>query len=180
MRLKEQASLVAVIVLLFLTCSCGKGGNGPKTEVSPSDKSLVELASVVYDDAQLHEIAEFEGTMRALDEKYPIECLREDAEMYRVSYLGRESVAVLMFDETYNKVFGAVYSAKKAKADFGSLTKGQSLDDVIAFDPDGDYIFLHTGRNEPRVSEHSTKDGYIVYIEYDESYNIMNISAELL
>lgn len=32
MRLKEQASLVAVIVLLFLTCSCGKGGNGPTTD----------------------------------------------------------------------------------------------------------------------------------------------------
>ena len=180
MRFKKQFSLISVVMLLFLICSCEKGENGLKMQVSPSNKTLVDLASKVYDDSQLFEIAEFKGTMNELDKKYPVECLRQNDDAYHVSYLGNERVAVLLFDNSGNKVFGKVYIAKKSKSDFDTLVKGQSVDDVMAFDPDGEYAFLYTSSGGPLLSAHCTKDGYGIYIEYDASWIIINTYEELL
>ena len=192
MELKKRISFIAVTVLLLLTCSCTKGGSN--LEVSPSNKTLVELTSKVYDDAQLTEIAGFEGRMDELNEQYPVECLRKQSEWIgekpdwtnendtacHVSYLGYECVAVLIFDDVGNKTYGKVYSAKKLKADFDRLGIGQSVDDVMAFDPDGEYPFLYTSSGAPFLSVHCTKDGYGIYIEYDVSWNIANKYEELL
>lgn len=177
MQLTKSLSLVAVIVLLFLCCSCDKGGSNKKTEISPPDKSLVALASTTYEEAQLLEIASFSGTMDELNKKYPIECLREDKGMYRVSYLGNGSIAVLLFDNSGNRLWGKRYPTLLLKSDFDTLEKGDALKEVREIDPDGEYLFLYTGRNDaPRVSSHCTKDGYLITIEYDASNVIIGIS----
>ena len=75
MRFKKYLFLIAMAALLFLSCSCAKGG---KIEISPSDKSLVDLASTTYDTQVLSNIIGFNGSMRELNDKYPIECLRKD------------------------------------------------------------------------------------------------------
>ena len=131
MRLEKKFVLISIIMLLFLLCSCAKGGNGLKIEtsppdsdlkietspsdsglkietsppdgdlkiaISPPDKSLIDLASEIYDEPQLLKIVRFNGLMDELNAQYPIECLRREGNGYRAAYLGDGCVAVLRFD----------------------------------------------------------------------------------
>ncbi len=181
MRFIKYSSLIAVIVLLINVCSCTKGVNNIEVEISPSDKSLVDLASKIYEETELLELMNFSGSLNELNIQYPIECLREDNGMYRVSYLGDESVVVFLFDGFGNKLSGRTYSTQLLKSDFGSLKKGQLLDEVRAIDPNGEYLFLYTGRNDtPKKSSHYTKDGYLITIKYDISNVIISINEELI
>ncbi len=150
-------------------------------EISQPDKSLVDLASKTYDETDLSELAEFNGLLNELNTKYPIECLRKDNGVYRVSYLGDGRIAVLLFDSSGNKILGNTYRTQLLKSDFNGLAKGQSLDAVRAIDPNGEYLFLYTGRNDtPKESLHYTKDGYLITIQYDASCSIISINEELI
>ena len=150
-------------------------------EISQPDKSLVDLASKTYDETDLSELAEFNGLLNELNTKYPIECLRKDNGVYRVSYLGDERIAVLLFDSSGNKILGNTYRTQLLKSDFNGLAKGQSLDAGRAIDPNGEYLFLYTGRTDtPRVSSHYTKDGYLITIEYNTSNVVTGINEELI
>ena len=91
MRLTKINSLISVIVELLVICSCVKGGSDLNIEISPSDKSIVDLASKIYDETELLDITKFNGSLNELSIKYPIECLRKVNGMFRVSYLGYES-----------------------------------------------------------------------------------------
>ena len=64
MRLIKYFSLIPVILILLVSCSCLKGVSDLKIEISPSDKSLVDLASKIYDETQLWELARFKGPMK--------------------------------------------------------------------------------------------------------------------
>ena len=182
MRLTKYYFLVFTIVMLLVICSCSKGGNDLNIEISPPDKNIVDIASKIYEGTELSELTEFSGSLNELNSKYPIECLRkEDDGIYRVAYLGDESVIIFFFDDSGNSLFGRTYN--RVQSDFDKLVKGQTLGEVMAFDPDGDYLFLYTGRNDlPRISSHYTKDGYLIYIEYDDSKDgiITSITEELI
>ena len=181
MRLTKYFFLIFLTVMLLMICSCTKGGSDLNIEISPPDKSLVDLASKTYDETELLELMKFDGLLNELNVKYPIECLREDNGMYRVSYLGDESVVIFLFDGSGNKLFGRTYSTQLLKSDFDKLLKGQSLDEVRAIDPNGEYLFLYTGRNDtPKESLHYTKDGYLITIQYDASCSIISINEELI
>lgn len=172
---------IFITVMLLVICSCTKGRSDLNIEISPPDKSLVDLASKIYEKTELLELMNFSGSLNELNIQYPIECLREDNGMYRVSYLGDESVVVFLFDGFGNKLSGRTYSTQLLKSDFDKLLKGQSLDRVRAIDPNGEYLFLYTGRNDtPKVSSHYTKDGYLITIEYDDSNVITSINEELI
>lgn len=181
MRLTKYFFLIFLTVMLLMICSCTKGGSDLNIEISPPDKSLVDLASKTYDETELLELMKFDGLLNELNVKYPIECLREDNGMYRVSYLGDESVVIFLFDGSGNKLFGRTYSTQLLKSDFDKLLKGQSLDEVRAIDPNGEYLFLYTGKNDtPKESLHYTKDGYLITIQYDASCSIISINEELI
>ena len=181
MRLTKYHSLISVILMLFVMCSCVKGGSDLNIEISPSDKSLVDLASKIYDETELLELTKFNGSLNELNIKYPIECFRENNGMYRASYLGDGSIAIFLFDGSGNKILGSTHSTQLLKSDFNGLVKGQSLDEVRAIDPNGEYLFLYSGRNDiPKVSSHYTKDGYLINIEYDVSHVIISINEELI
>lgn len=211
MKLIKHFSLSSLIILLLLFCSCTNNGSNiienlpsPPTnegnnltdeapnafangesnmivEVSPSDKSLTDLATQTYDERQLTELAQFGGAINELNEKYPIECMRKGNDTYRVSYLGDGSIAVLVFDNSGNKLLGNTYSVQLSKSDFDGLENGQLLEEVQALDPNGEYLFLYTGRNDiPRESSHYTIDGYLITIEYDDSNAIIGIIEELM
>ena len=139
------------------------------------------MASKTYDETDLSELAEFNGLLNELNTKCPIECLRKDNGVYRVSYLGDGRIAVLLFDSSGNKILGNTYRTQLLKSDFNGLAKGQSLDAVRAIDPNGEYLFLYTGRNDtPKESLHYTKDGYLITIQYDASCSIISINEELI
>ena len=179
MRLSKSIFIITIVILSCLFCSCITGGNGLRVEISPSDKNLNELASKIYEDSQLSEIIKFDGQIRELDTRYPIECIRKYNKNYRVSYLGAEKIAVIIFDDSGNKVSGSIYNACKSKSDFSVLAKGESLKNVQKIDPYGEYLFLYTGRNDtPKISSHYTKDGYLITIQYNDSNTIINIKEE--
>ena len=75
---------------------------------------------------------------------------------------------------------GNIHRTTLFKSDFDRVAVGQSLDEVRAFDPNGEYIFLYTGSGTPRVSSHYTKDGYCITIEYDVSNTIISINKGLI
>ena len=181
MRFSKYYFLAFVIAIFLVICSCTKGGRDLNIEISPPDKRLVDLTSKMYDETELLEITKFNGSLNELNVKYPIECLRKDDEMYRVSYLGDESITIVLFDSSGNKIMSNTHGAHLLKSDFDGLVKGKSLVEVRAIDPNGEYLFLYTGRNDiPKVSSHYTKDGYLITIEYDASNVIISINNELI
>lgn len=88
------------------------------------NKSIFELVSKRYSDPQLLAITQLNVTMEELNKQYPIECLRKDQNAYRVSYLGSDSVAVILFDCDENKITGRVYSLHLTQADYVGLGIG--------------------------------------------------------
>jgi len=178
--MRKVKYLILVIVLLC-SCSCNEREVDLKMKISALDKTLIDLATEVYTEPQLMSIVAFDGSLNELDAKYPIECLRECDEIYRASYLGNESVAVVWFDQFGNKILGRVYLTRHTKADFNALTSLDSLKKVQEIAPEGEYLFLETGRNDiPRVSSHYTTDGYLITIEYDVFGMVMSAKTELL
>lgn len=139
------------------------------------------MASKIYDDWELQKVVEFEGNIDQLNDKYPIECIRKNNPGYRVSYPGNDKVAVILYDNSGKKISGVIYNTERSKSDFGALIKGESLDEVLKTDPDGEYLFLYTGKNDtPKASSHYTNDGYLISIEYDDFNTVISISEELI
>ena len=180
MRLFKCFFMISIIALLLL-CSCNKGENDLKVKVSSPDETLIDVATHIDDESELSDIAKFNGSISELNAKYPVECVRVKGSTYRVSYLGNDSIAVILFDGYGDKIYGNVYNIQKKSSDFSVLTKGCSLEEVRKIDPNGEYLFLYTGRNDmPKLSSHCTKDGYFVTIEYNDSNMITNISEEFI
>ena len=181
MSFSKYYFLISVTVLLLVICSCTKGEADLKTKISPPDKSLFDLTSIRYDEPELLEIAKFAGSLKELDEQYPIDCLREDNGIYRASYLGNGKIAIILFDISENAFFGKVYSTELFKSDFDKLETGHSLNAARELDPNGEYFFLYTGKNTtPKMSFHYTKDGYLITIEYDVSNVIISMNQALI
>lgn len=150
-------------------------------ELSPNDKSLEELSTKIYNESELQDIAILEDSMQELNKKYPVECVRGTLAGYRVSYVGETDLAVIIFDTSGQKIMGSIYKISKSKENFENLSKGISLESVQKIDPNGNYSFLYTGRNDtPKQSVHYTSDGYLITIDYDEQNNISNIFSEFI
>lgn len=110
--MKKGLALVTGVMLMF---SCAAAESELQAVVSPANQTIVALASKTYDDAQLLEISQFDGSLNELNAQYPAECVREENGLYRVSYLGSESVAALLFNGAGNRLLGRVYSAQLQK-----------------------------------------------------------------
>ena len=180
-RIIVQQILILTIVILLssIISSCAKGEK--EMTISPLDKSLPMLVTTHYDNNQLKKIANQTDSISTLNEIFPIECIRKDGNLYRVSYLGYEMVAVLAFDANGKMIMGSTYVTNTLKEDFEKVSIGDSLDDVREIDPCGEYLFLFTGRNDsPKLSSHYTKDGYLIIIEYDDNNIIINKTTTLL
>ena len=151
------------------------------------DKNIFELVSIIYDNSLLRAIETFEGTMDELNELYPIECVRktefDSYQAYKVSYLGEDKVVVVIFDISGNKCMSWIYNLNSLKADFENLRIGQTVADVKNVDPNGYYWFLITGTGEPLCSDHYTRDGYLITIEYeieDNTFKVADITIKLI
>lgn len=174
--------LLLILTALACLCSCSnKEDVEMKLEISPPDQFIKDLVSQVYSDSQLYDIYQKRGSVKELNMCYPIECLRTYGSYFRASYLGENRIAVVVFDQKDTILITRLYNISIEKKAFDKLEIGQSLQDVMQTDPDGDYLFLYTGRNDlPKISSHYTKDGYLVSIKYDESDKITEIDIELI
>ena len=179
--MKKIVQCLLITMMTCFLCSCSKGDGNLNIELSPKDRSLFDIASDIYDESELSEIVKFYGSINELNEKFPIECLREDQGVLRVSYRGEDNIAVILFDTSGNYVLGRIHRVERESADFDGVGLGESLQKIREIDPSGEYLFLFTGRNDtPKVSSHYTKDGYFITLEYDTSNKIISIKKQLI
>ena len=163
--------LTLILILSVCLCSCDSG----ELKISPNNKSLFELATKVYTDAELEEIKKFSGTIDELHQKYKIECLRETSGTeQRVSYLGENKVLNLYFTSKSDYVWKELVSiSPHSLEEFNNaITVGQPWSDVMGFDPAG--YFYSIGATV--ISTHITRDGYIFKVagrddEIDQNMN---------
>ena len=173
--------LILITTILALISSCSRGEYNLKFTISTPEKTIIDLTSTIYTETQLQDIIELDVDLNEYHDVYPIECVRETVQGYRVSYLGESSFAIINFDEYGKKLYANIYTFSLNRSCFGDLANGDALSSVREFDPNGIYTFLFTGRNDvPKVSYHYTKDGYLLRIEYDSSHNIIQIDEELI
>ena len=181
MRLIKYSCIIVIFTMILTLYSCNQGGEILGINIAPTNQSISEITSRVYDDATLLEIVGFNGTMNELDSQYPIECLRMDGDRYRCAFLGQRQVAIVLFDSSGNKLLGKIHKLQNFKSDFNELVVGCSLEDVQKVDPNGEYLFLYTGRNDtPRISSHYTEDGWLITIKYNEENMIESITQDLI
>ena len=167
---------------------------------SPEDKNITELITTVYSAEELEDIVQSNESIDKLNERYPIECLRKRKLMiaydaykppyddapglyqYQAVYRGEDSVAIIWFDENGMRaqILHQIYDASLSKSDFDTLSIGQTLDDVMTLHPNGEYLFLSTGINAPRISIHYTTDGYMISFKYDDDNIITDSSVDLI
>lgn len=181
MFIRRFAVVILLCVSSLLCSACALNPGGWEQKISSEGQPVKELVSTIYSESELREIIGFAGTLEELDSRYQVECVRMKENTYRVIYLGEECAVILCYDSEGNKIMGDIRYLEKLKADFEDLKCGQKLDEVMAIDPAGKYLFLETGRDDiPRSSEHCTTDGYLITITYDEQNQIVDIAEELL
>lgn len=182
-------SVFLIICAIFPSCINERHHDGTMNYIrnidnaleKSSNKNILELSSNCYSEGQLAEIIQFNGTIGEYNDNFPIDCIRRDFYGFRVAYYGNIGIAIVRFNDLGEKLTGEIVSTKKCKNDFSQLSYGDELQIVRTIDPEGQYLFLETGRNDyPKVSTHYTSDGYLITIEYDELHLITNITEELI
>lgn len=186
--MKKFMCIAIISVLLFLP-GCNQTENDEIT-TKPNGETQGALQSgeiFVYSDEQLTEIAGSNAAKDTLLENYPTTYIRavsiaqsdlSDAKpAVEVYYRGETKVLQLMFDAiSGDRLSSLFHSTFCSKNEFEPLAIGQSLSDVQAIDPNGEYWFLYTGRNDmPWVSTHYTTDGFIIRVTYDQNNVIEEI-----
>lgn len=182
---KIVISITCLMISMLIMCSCHK--LAPKNRLaefneSPSGVTISDLCSNIYSDTALKNIAHFSGTITELNLQYPIECIRCIGSTARVSYCGESKVVCLTYNELGELMQnGYIYILDQPKSAFSVVKPGQTIDDVKKIDPNGNFSFLYTGRNDiPKVSSHCTIDGYFIEITYDDCFNISSIVEQLI
>lgn len=191
--------IFTIFVLCIMLCSCSKGetlqnsqSNNVSTQTLQTDTILTQtlqtndistnvnkLITTKYSTEQLEYINSLEVNLYELDTEFPIQCIKQINNCFRVIYLSENNILHMIYDDNDTKCFGRVYDFSKLKSDFSSMKIGQSLDDVMTIDPNGDYLFLYTGCSTPRISSHYTTDGYLIKITYDNT-TVIDIQTELI
>lgn len=145
------------------------------------NQNVMELLTRVYSDDELTQMQQFKGTLSELRKTWQVECLRETPSTQYVVYRGENDLVFLYFDRA-GKLLGRPDRGRMAHSseEFREIRVGDTLDDVMAFDPDGSYYWLYTGIQPPPVSLHCTTDGCIISIEYDNENVITKIEIRMI
>jgi len=140
------------------------------------NKYLEMSDSSVYSDEALQQMIDCDLMLNDFKAKYPSDYESKLNGFVEILCYGDSSVAVVYFDSEGTKTLSRLYDTAHSKDVYEQLEIGQSLSEVQELDPDGPYLFLHTGVDEPRNSTHYTNDKHVVYITYDESFCISEIT----
>lgn len=62
-----------------------------------------------------------------------------------------------------------------SKSEFDSIKPGDNVEIIKQIDATASYVDLGTSFGHPPTSQHYTTDGYVIYIEYDHSWNVVDI-----
>lgn len=187
--MKKFKIIFLLLAILCFLCSCGKKENEPFDIgkcVSPNI-NINRMFLKKYSQDEIEKLYDFmfhfEGTIEELNEEYPIKCVRkyDSANCYRISYLGEKSIGQVWYYADTEEFHAWWYNYSCPKRNFKKFKVGTPLDEVMETDPDGCYLFLYTGMTDaPKTSQHYTKDGYLITIDYDKDYKITKINEELI
>ena len=188
-KLLITISICAICLCLLAICFTAVSNTTPTIA-----KALLFQKVTFYTDAQLPEIADLDGTADELFPLYPpshIRRIKNDVnkdnttDVFGVFYLGETKALKLIIDNLGNRIWQCSYNTIESKKTFDSLSLGQTLTDVKNLDPNGNYLYLPTGLDLPTgriypatVSEHYTRDGFVIFIIYDENDIIISIDIE--
>ena len=176
-------SLKVIFILFLAACQfagCASQNKGVNMNIE-QNRSIKDIIKHVYTDEELEAILQFKGPLSELNSKYPVECLRETETMKYAIYCSNNDIVFVYFDLSGNqKGRSSRFSMQHYSDEFQNLQVGDTIDDVLKLDPDGSYLFLYTGVQLPHGSTHCTKDGYFVFIEYDEHNIITSIDIKLI
>lgn len=156
-----------------------------KKYVSPK-VNINEMNLKVYSQEEIYELAHFSGTIEELNERYPLECVRKEYTVtsgvkYRIIYLGEKHLVRFWYFPSTGEINAWGYTIVCEKSNFSGLKVGDPIEKVREIDKDGSYAFLYAGRSDfPKTSQHYTKDGYLITIDYDKDYKITKINEELI
>ena len=183
--MKKLKTISFVVAIICLLCSCVKKENEPfdiEKCVSPNI-NINRMFLKKYSQDEIEKIRKFDGTIEELNKEYPIKCVRkyDSDNCYRISYLGENNIVQVWYLANEEKVYPILYKFSCPKKKLEKLKLGTSVEEVQETDPDGDYAFLYVSSDEaPLISEHYTKDGYLITIDYDDDYKITKINEELI
>ena len=187
---RKPVILLLALCIALSACLCACNNNIPKNfpvAVSVSDRSALELCTTLYKDSELEEIYAFmcEGNdVKKLNDSYPIECLRQDEEEYRVLYGGNKRLLVLRFDAEGSWIkddkLTCIYRVVDTRGKFDKLSVGDPVTKVQSSDPTCYFPFLVDKTSDRLVTYHYTEDGYCTKIQYDADFNISDISYTLM
>lgn len=174
--------IVFVVVFILLCFFCGCDSAAKEENVSKEQtRNITEQIARLYSDAELTNIYSFKGSLEELDQKYPVECLRETEETKRAIYLGNHSIVFVYFDLNGNQSsVSKMHELRHTSDAFKKIHIGDTLTDVMEFDPNGEYLFLYTGVQLPHASSHFTTDGYLVVISYDSSNTVTSVNISMI
>lgn len=138
--------------------------------------------NVVYTDKQLDDVVNCKANAADFFEIYPTPYVREYKNATRFVYYADTLVADINFDLEGEriKLLFEVFNMSRPRGDFESIKAGTSLDEIMVFDPNGDYSALDTSVMQFWHSTHYTSDKYVVWIYYDGNYLVNNVEVECL
>ncbi len=179
--IKKLFFFAAVVVIMAETLtSCINRGNILNNMELSENTNIFETVTTVYSESQLRDLSTLNCSIDELNSRFPVECIKKTDNHYRVSYVGENMFTVILFDENGKWIMANTYKAYLPLSDYKTIRKGQSLDEVMEKDPNGEYLFLFTGRDDsPRISCHYSVDGYLITIKYISNV-VDEIQIELL
>ncbi|MDE6665204.1 MAG: hypothetical protein K2K14_03315 [Ruminococcus sp.] len=148
--------------------------------------NIIDVVTETYSDEDMFDEIDTEKyTLDELNKLYPVEFIKkykraDDSYVDNVAYMTSYGYIILYYDESGNYVFGNDIIVEKSLKEFDVLNVGDSIDDVQKFDENGEFLFLYTGIDAPKISQHYTIDGYMVMIHYNSDYSVTEIENRLI
>lgn len=179
--------LCAVIALASVLVGCDHKEKNFPVALSDTTRSALELNTDMRKDSDLETIYDFaaEGaSVKKLNDKYEIRCLRKDGDAYRVIYWGNKSVLVLRYDADGKWIrtdkLHSLYTLTDSRGKFDKLQPGDDVTKVQQADPSCYFPFLVDKSSDDLRTEHYTEDGYYTEITYDKDFIIVSVTSEIM
>lgn len=141
-------------------------------------QNIHSLTATTYNNDGLEQIKNFEGTYYELGAKHPGGCTKTVGGSLRVTFLGADRVAVLLFDAQGNKLSSDVYPTTCTLSDLSELKVGDTVDRVKQVHPSAYFPIITMDKDRVR-SEHYTSDGFLMTVYYENDL-IAEITTELI
>ena len=168
--------VLAAVVILSLVFFGVFGKRASKTHNYGSGPYTNKQISTIYQDTMRQGIS-----ISELESACDVTYLDKEADTKTVVIPGDTSVLVLKYDENGELESGAIREMSRESETFDAVNEGVSIHRVMELDPDGDYGFAFSGRNDlPRHSYHYTPDGYCIDITYDDNNEVVQVEKTKL